>query len=241
MRSVSRLLAGASLLVGVFCLAGPLAPTAEQRATAEDKWKADIEKLEAKDQEEEHSADSILFLGSSSIRMWDTIAEDMYPYPVIRRGYGGSKFRDVSVFAERLIWPHRFRAVVIFVGNDVKGEEGDATPEEVAGWFEYIVGVAKLVEPKAPVFCLEVFPCESRWAAWPKIQKSNAALAEACARLDGVYFIPQANGYLGPDGKPIPELYREDRLHMSPMGYRMWSGVIKSHLDGVLGREDGGR
>lgn len=225
------------LLLGLVCgwvwlgHAGPLVPTAEQRAAAEERWSGDIAKLEAKDLVEEHPADSVLFLGSSSIRMWDTIEADMYPYKVIRRGYGGSRFRDVSVFAERLIWPHRFGALVMFVGNDVKGEAGDATPEQVAGWFEYIVGVAKLVEPKAPVFCLEIFPCESRWDAWPKIQEVNKALAKACADLDGVHFIHQANGYLGADGKPIPSLYRDDKLHMSPEGYRMWSGVIKSHLD----------
>jgi hypothetical protein len=213
---------------------------AELQAAAEAKWLEDIVALEARDQSESHPADSILFVGSSSIRKWKSIVADMVPYHPIQRGYGGSKFSDVAVFAERLLTPHRFRALVLFVGNDVKGVKEDATPEQVAGWFGHVVDVAREAQPEAAIFCLEIFPTLSRWEAWPQIREVNRALAQACASRRGVYFVRQANAYLGVDGKPQADLFLHDRLHLNDLGYRIWSGIIKSHLDEVLDPECSG-
>lgn len=211
-----------------------LVPGAELRAASEREWGGDIAALEARDERESHPADSILFVGSSSIRTWDGIEADMTPYHPIQRGFGGSRFSDVAVFAHRLIAPHPFRALVLFVGNDVRGTDEDAAPEDVAGWFGHVVDVAREAQPGAAVFCLEVFPTPARWKAWPRIREVNRALAEACAARDGVHFIPLAHAFLGVDGKPQADLYRDDRLHLNPLGYRIWSAVIKSHLDAVL-------
>ena len=38
--------------------------------------------------------DYLLFIGSSSIRRWVSLAEDMAPYPSINRGYGGAHYYD---------------------------------------------------------------------------------------------------------------------------------------------------
>ena len=86
--------------------------TEKYRANAIEYWSNEIAGLEAKDKAETHPDDSILFVGSSSIRMWKDIATDMAPYHAIQRGYGGARWTDVAIFAERLITPHKFRAVV---------------------------------------------------------------------------------------------------------------------------------
>ncbi len=83
----------------------PAALLESYRVAAVDRWEEEIEKLEQRDANEEDPADAILFIGSSSIRRWDEIAVDMAPYRTIRRGYGGSKYSDVAVFAERLHLP----------------------------------------------------------------------------------------------------------------------------------------
>ncbi len=214
--------------------AASLVPGPELQAAAEKQWAKAIADLETRDQRESHPADSILFVGSSSIRLWNSIVPDMAPYHPIQRGYGGAKFSDVTVFAKRLIAPHQFRAMVVFVANDVTGRPDDPTPEQVAGWFGHIVDVARAAQPDAPIFCLEVTPTQSRWQAWPKIREVNRALAQECLARPNVDFIPTAHAYLGSDGKPQAELFRNDRLHLSPLGYRIWSAIIKSHLDAVL-------
>ena len=110
------------------------------RTAAVERWGDAIAQLELKDKIETHPGNSILFVGSSSIRRWDEIGADMAPYHPIQRGYGGAKWSDVAIFAERLISPHTFRAVVFFVGNDITGRADDKSPEEVTGLFSYVLG-----------------------------------------------------------------------------------------------------
>jgi hypothetical protein len=206
-------------------------------AAAGERWAAEIAALEARDRVEQHPPESILLVGSSSIRLWDTVATDLAPWHPIQRGFGGARFGDVAVFARRLIAPHRFRALVLFVANDVTGSPTDATPDQVAGWFGYIVEVARSVQPEAAVFCLEITPTPARWAAWPKIREVNRALARECAARPGVYFVPTAHAYLTAEGRPAADLFREDGLHLNALGYRIWSAILKSHLDARLRQE----
>ena len=123
-------------------------------AAAVQRWESGIAKLEAKDKIESHPDNSLLFVGSSSIRRWNDIAADMAPYHPIQRGYGGAQWSDVAIFAERLISPHTFRAVIFFVGNDISGRVGDKSPEEVAGLFAYVLGKVREHNEQAAVFYL---------------------------------------------------------------------------------------
>ncbi len=95
------------------------------------QWTKDIEKLRTSNSAD-GSPDSILFLGSSSIRLWDSIAEDIAPFKPVRRGFGGSRFCDVAIFTPILVRDLEYRACAIFVANDVTGSDEDKEPEEVA-------------------------------------------------------------------------------------------------------------
>ncbi len=205
------------------------------REEAVEQWEATIQRLEARDEAETHPADSILFVGSSSIRLWADIAADMAPYHPIRRGYGGARWSDVAVFAERLIEPHTFRAVVFFVGNDITGRAVDKSPEEVARLFEYVLGVVRAHNATAPVFHVAVTPTASRFAVWPQIKAANRAVQAVCDAADDTYFIGTESIYLDGEGQPHAELFLGDRLHLNREGYIRWAAAIKSHLDTVLG------
>lgn len=204
------------------------------RAGAEKTWSAAIAALEAKDATETHPDDSILFIGSSSIRRWNTIATDIAPYHPIQRGYGGAKWTDVAVFADRLITPHKFRAIVFFVGNDISGGKDDRTPGEVAQLFAYVLDRVRQHNNEAPVFYVSVTPTESRFDAWPQIKAANSAVRDFCKRMKNTHFIGTESIFLSADGRPNPKWYVSDKLHLSPAGYSVWSAAIKSHLDTVL-------
>ncbi|MDA2927900.1 GDSL-type esterase/lipase family protein [Acidobacteria bacterium AH-259-G07] len=206
----------------------------QYRTEAVERWENEIEKLEARDKAENHPDDSILFIGSSSIRRWEDIATDMAPYHAIQRGFGGSRWSDVAVFAERLITPHKFRGLVFFVGNDIAGREGDKTPEEVAGLFAYVLEKVREHNPTAPVFYIAVTPTPSRWKAWPQIKAANTAARLVCDRSENTYFIGTESIFLDGAGEPRPELFVKDQLHQNRNGYILWTAAIKSHLDAVL-------
>jgi hypothetical protein len=216
-------------------IAATTAPGPEIQAAAVEQWESDLAALDARNQSESHPADSVLFVGSSSVRLWDTIATDMAPYHPIQRGFGGSRFSDLAVFASRLIAPHQFQALVLFAANDVTGKPDDPSPEQVAGWFGHIVESTRATHPDALIFCLAITPTPVRWDAWPKIQEVNCALARECATRANVHFIPTAHAYLGADGQPTADLFLEDALHQNALGYRLWSAIIKSHLDARIG------
>ena len=93
----------------------------QYRDEAMKQWSHDIEALEQRDVHQRDPKDAILFIGSSSIRRWNSIETDMAPYQVVQRGYGGAKYSDLAVFSNRLIHPHKYSAVVVFVANDVQG------------------------------------------------------------------------------------------------------------------------
>ncbi len=204
------------------------------RAEANKKWEKAIQSLEAEDGRQTDPAEGILFLGSSSIRRWDTIERDVTPYRPIQRGYGGAKYSDLAIYAERLIHPHQYRAAVIFVGNDVSGKPTDHTPDQVEAFVRHVLGVSNAHQPGAPVLLIEVTPTKKRWAVWAKIRQVNARLREIALSTPDVYFIPTASHYLRPDGSPRTELFVDDLLHLNDDGYQIWGSLIRRRLDEVF-------
>jgi hypothetical protein len=197
-------------------------------------WENDIQKFEQLDKSETYQKDAILFAGSSSIRLWSTLEKDMAPYPVIQRGFGGSKLSDLAVYANRIFDPHPCSAVVLFVANDITGSNLDKSPHEVAILFRNIVKTIRKVHPQTPVFWIEITPTALRWKVWPEIQKANALINDICIRQKNLYFIKTDFALLNSNGLPKDELFREDKLHLSEKGYTVWTEIIRKELEKIL-------
>ncbi|TWU35101.1 GDSL-type esterase/lipase family protein [Novipirellula artificiosorum] len=205
------------------------------RAAAIARWENDIVHLEKKDETLLANENAVLFIGSSSIRRWDSLATDMAPYPTINRGYGGAKYSDIAVFADRLIQPHLYRALVIFVGNDVSGKPEDHSPQQVDAWVRHVIDVSHAHRSNAPVFLIEVTPTAKRFEAWGKIRAINQRLRDIALTTPGTYFIATAGSFLSANGLPRTELFGSDRLHLNEAGYKLWAKLIRRRLDEVLG------
>ena len=190
-------------------------------------WEKNMRKFEHLDSVETYPASAVLFAGSSSIRLWSSLASDMAPYPVIQRGYGGARLSDFSVFADRIIYPHSCRAIVLFVANDITGSEADKTPEEVRDLFLNVLKTIRDKFPDTPVFWIAITPTGLRWKAWPQVEKANILIQKACKKQNNTYFISTKNVFLSSSGLPKDELFRADRLHLNEEGYAVWSGIIK--------------
>lgn len=202
----------------------------EQYADQAKYWEKDIQKLEALDRSQTDPDSAILFVGSSSIRLWSTIKEDMYPWPVIQRGYGGAKFSDVAWYTRRLIYPHHFRALVIFVANDITGAPDDKSPETILRLFKYIVETVHQKYPGKPFFLIEITPTQSRWDVWSQSSAANRALQEFCESRPNLHFIETVETYLTQEGLPDSSCFLEDRLHLNHKGYLLWADLIKASL-----------
>ncbi len=197
-------------------------------------WESDIHKFEQLDVTETYPDDAILFAGSSSIRMWSTLAQDMAPYNVIQRGYGGSKLSDFAVYAGRIFDPHPCQAIVLFVANDIIGGDQDKSPAEVAGLFSNVLKTIRKKHPVTPVFWIAVTPTASRWTVWPEIQEAGKLIKKICDSKANTYYITTDYAFLGKNGQPTDELFRDDRLHLTASGYAIWTDIIKDELDRIL-------
>lgn len=222
-------------LVSTAIAASEEAPVyAKYAEAAEKRWASEMARIDKLNATETHPDDAVLFIGSSSIRLWETIQDDVAPYQPIQRGYGGARYSDLAVFAERLITPHRYRAMVVFVGNDVTGGKGDLSLTEIERLARYVVGVSRAHQPHAPVLLVEVTPTSSRYRVWPQIRRVNDLLREIAMTEPNTYFIPTAEYYLDANNKPVDRYFRSDLLHLNEQGYAVWSALIKRRLDEVM-------
>lgn len=211
------------------------------RQVGEKKWESKIQKLEERSvSQSESPADALLFFGSSSIRRWETINADMVPYPSINFGYGGAKYVDMVLFADRIFKLHQYRALILFAANDVKVlkdedlKDGNSSPEEVRCCVEEIIRISKSQHPDAPIFIIEVTPTESRFAVWDQSRKINATLREIALTTANTWHIATAEHYLNADGTPKAEYFVDDKVHLNEKGYQKWAGLIKQRLDTFL-------
>ena len=125
MRSPSRLLIALCLLACAPQAVGHNAVNSSQTVSAPSRWEADIARFEAQDRANPPRPGSIVFVGSSSIRMWATLDRDFPGLPVLNRGFGGSEAGDVAQFADRIVVPYKPPVVVFYAGdNDLAAGAG---------------------------------------------------------------------------------------------------------------------
>ncbi len=198
------------------------------------KWEQDVAKMIATNLSDGDD-DAILCLGSSSFRLWNTISADMAPYKIVRRAYGGAKYCDLAIHAPKLVQGLRFRAAMIFVANDITGNEKDKSPEEVARLATIVMDTVRKQRPDAPIFLIAITPSPSRFQHWPKIELANRSLEKLSSNETKTFFIPTRDRYLNSQGEPRLELFVKDMLHQNQDGYAIWSAILKDSLEKNLG------
>lgn len=196
-------------------------------------WENEICRFEQLDKQNHYSEDAILFAGSSSIRLWTTLEKDMAPHPVIQRGYGGASLSDFAVYANRIISPHKCKAIVLFVANDITGNVNDKSPGEVASLFRKLLKTIRITHPYTPVFWIAITPTGARWSVWNEIRETNDKIRKICDNARNTYFIRTDFAFLDQTGHPRKELFADDNLHLNQKGYAMWTEIIKKELENL--------
>jgi lysophospholipase L1-like esterase len=187
-------------------------------------WSADMAAFAARDAEQGSPDGCVLFVGSSSIRLWTSLANDFPGVVVVNRGFGGSQIADAIVHFERLIRPHRPRLIVFYAGtNDIAAGK---SPEQVAADFAEWCSRVHVERPDTKVVFVSLQYAPARWALREKMAAANALIARFCAEDPRRGFIDTNPSTLAANGEPNAELYSADRLHMSPAGYAVWTRLL---------------
>ena len=201
---------------------------AQQKADPDPaRFESEIAIFEAADRQNSAPKDAVLFVGSSSIRKWQT-AECFPELTVINRGFGGSHTSDVNFYVPRIVFKYTPRTIVFYAGdNDVADGK---TPEQVVRDFERFVELIQAVLPQARIVYLPVKPSPARWNYWPQMQQVNSIVASSIAQNKQVKYIDTATPLLDTKGQPRRELFLDDGLHMNDQGYQLWSDVLRDEL-----------
>lgn len=194
-----------------------------KKPTGPARFESEIAAFEKWDHQNAVPQNCILFIGSSTIRLWQTA--DAFPeLPVINRGFGGSTIADVNYFADRIVFKYKPRTIVFYAGdNDIAGGR---SPDKVFGDYEIFAQSVHDRLPSTRLIYLAIKPSPLRAKFWPQSQTVNARIKELTKKNDHDLYVDTAPSILGLDGQPQKELFRDDGLHMNPKGYALWDKLL---------------
>ncbi len=216
------------VVLALLCASSVAAQPAPRRVEGTvDRWEKDIAAFEAADKMSPPQKGGIVFVGSSTIRRWDT-ASYFPDLKIINRGFGGSDMVDAVRYVDRIVIPYEPRLVVVYSGdNDISA---GWTSEDVAIQFERFTRAVHAKLPQTRILLIAVKPSLLRWTQIDRMRMSNTIMRAYCERDDRLAFIDFDTLMLGWDEKPRRELFVEDGLHLTAQGYQLWSTVLRPWL-----------
>ncbi len=196
------------------------------------RFEKDIAAFEKADLTSPAPKGAVLFTGSSSIRMWNSLREDFPNIKTIRRGFGGSQFSDLIHFVDRIVIPYAPRMIFVYEGdNDIASGK---SPEHVERDYRTFVNSVRRSLPDTRIGFIAIKPSIARWNLWGPIAEANNRIARLAESDPLLTYVDIATPMLknAPAGSPPPaSLFVKDGLHLSAEGYALWTRVVQAALD----------
>ncbi len=193
-----------------------------------ERWEETIQAFEEWDRKNSFPSDAVLFVGSSSIRLWPT-RESFPELQVINRGFGGSKISEVNYYAERIVLPYKPRVIVFYAGdNDIAAGR---SARQVFSDYKAFTELVHVKLPQTRIIFVCIKPSRSRWALWPVMSEANAMVKEFCGKDGRLFYFDAASPLLDSEGLPKPEFFLSDKLHLNGEGYKAWSRLLRPVIE----------
>jgi len=189
------------------------------------KWEGEISAFERLDATNPPPRGALLFVGSSTIRLWKSLASDFPGLPVVNRGFGGSEIMDSTHFSGRIVFPYAPAKIFFRAGgNDLAAGK---TPEQVFADFKEFVELVRTRLPQTPIIYIGWNPTPLRWAQHEQEKTLNGLVAGYVREHPYLQYVETYDLVLGPDGQPRAELFLPDRLHFNAAGYQLLAGRVR--------------
>lgn len=193
------------------------------------EWEKEVRAFEASDKANPPPKDAILFVGSSSIRLWQSLSHDFSEHTVINRGFGGSRLSDCVVLADRIVIPYHPRMVLLYAGDNDLAE--GKSPEEVFADFKMFVEKVHAALPKTRIAYISIKPSITRHHLLETVKETNRLIEGYTQRKKDLVFIDIFTSMLSPNNEPRRELFVSDGLHLNAVGYQLWASIIRPYLN----------
>lgn len=172
----------------------------------------------------------ILFVGSSSFRVWKDVQQAFPSYTILNRGFGGSSLPDVIRYENDIIFPYKPKQVVIYCGENDIAASDTVTAQIVFGRFQKLFTDIRANLGKVPVLFISIKPSPSRQKFQPVVIEANRLIKDYLKKDKHASFVNVYDAMLGPDGLPMKEIFTQDMLHMNPKGYEIWKKILEPYL-----------
>lgn len=193
-----------------------------------DRFLDEIQAFEKSDRKSPPPTGGVLFLGSSTLRLWTSVRDDFPGLHIINRGFGGSQIEDCLYYADRIVIPCRPKWILFYAGdNDLASGK---TPDQVSAAFRSLVDTIFSQLPRVGIVFISIKPSPARAMLLTDIRKANSLIGvfvDSDARLK---YADVFQPMLGPNKAPRHELFAEDGLHMNASGYRIWKRVLDPYV-----------
>lgn len=191
-------------------------------------YEAEVRQLESKLITLPPASDRVVFYGSSSIRLWTTLAQDFPQINALNLGFGGSTLAACSWFFERLLLPANPKSVVFYAGDNDLGD--GRHPEEVYLFFCTFADKMRHHFPSLPLFYLSIKISPARWGIVDRIRYTNYLIGKEVEKRQNAHYIDMTAPLLWPNGQPRRESFESDGLHLSPAGYQAWKRTLEPQV-----------
>ena len=189
-----------------------------------DWYEPEVRSIEAGIRSTAVSRYPIVFYGSSSIRLWTTLAQDLKMPEILNLAFGGSTLAACVHFFDRLVRPIAPKSIILYAGDNDLGD--GRTPEEVASAFHSFVSKVDEMHRRTTLSFISVKPSPARRKIIDRVRRTNELIRTAIEKRNNGCFIDVFDAMLNSEGEPERKLYTEDGLHLSEAGYRLWTELL---------------
>ena len=238
-KQMKRILLLLFLLVTTFASAQTATPTTliktvipfEQRDETSwiTRYQKDITNYQKENKRLKDLSCDVLFLGSSSINLWDTIYEDFAPLKLIRRSYGGATLRDMIYNYNTIAKGYTPKSIVLYVENDLGNHKEGVNAVKCFDLFRIFIDKLKKDYPNTPLIVVSLKPSQHK-ADQLKDQLLVNALLEENATAQGYTYVDITKVMYDEAGNLRTDIFKEDNLHMNAEGYKLWTAILKPLL-----------
>ncbi|MCX8042931.1 MAG: GDSL-type esterase/lipase family protein [Desulfobacterota bacterium] len=192
-------------------------------------YQKEIEAFEAQDAARPPRNGAVLFIGSSILRFWSTLEQDMQPLPVLNRAFGGARTWEVLHYMDRIVLPYRPRVIVYYCGsNDV---QCGSPPRDIVNRFIAFTLKVHAALPATRIIFLSVIKAPQKRERWDSIDIVNALIKQYCKQIPELLFIDLNTVFFDKTNRVRAELFVSDGVHLQPAAYREMTRIIKPVLE----------